>query len=84
MRFPAQEGSVGGVLTTYDSGGVSTVWIQGSETDRTNLRRDRDVEETDEIGVLVPDGLDLINPPEPANVIPQLFFGRILVQSTEG
>ena len=74
---------MGSVLTTYVSGGVSTVWIQGNKTDRTNLCRDRDTEETDEADVLVPDDLDLINQAEPAEIIPQLFFGCVLVQPSE-
>ena len=37
----------------------------------------------DEADVLVPDDLDLINQTEPAEVIPQLFFGRVLIQTTE-
>ena len=83
MRFPAQEGSVGSVLTTYNSGVVSTVWIQGIETDRTNLRRDRDTEEMDETDVLIPHDLDLIDQPEPAEVIPQLLFSRVLIQPSK-
>ena len=82
MRFPAQEGSVGSVLTTYISGGVSTVCIQGNEADRMKLCHNRDAEELDETNVLIPDDLDLINQAEPAE-IPQLFFSCVLVQPSE-
>ena len=74
---------MGSVLTTYDGGGTGTRWIRGNETERTNLCRDRDAEEMDETDVLVPDDLDLINQAEPAEVIPQLFFSRVLVQPSE-
>jgi len=37
----------------------------------------------DETDVFVPDDLDLINQTEPAEVIPQLLFRRVLVQTAE-
>ena len=33
--------------------------------------------------VLVPNDLDLINQTEPAEIVPQLFFGRVLIKSPE-
>ena len=59
------------------------MWIQGNETDRTNLRRNRDTGEMDETNVLIPDNLDLINQPEPPEIIPQLFFSCVLVQPSK-
>ena len=37
----------------------------------------------DETNVLVPNYLDLINQTKPAEIIPQLLFGRVLIQTTE-
>ena len=70
------------MLTTYVRGGVSTVWIQGNETNRMNLHR-RDTGEMDKTDVLIPDNLNLINQAEPAEIIPQMFFGHILIQPSE-
>ena len=69
------------MLTTYIRKKVSTT--TRNEKGRTNLRRDGDAEEVDETNILVSDDLDLINQTEPTEVIPQLFFGRVLVQTTE-
>ena len=59
------------------------MWIQGNETDRTNLCRDRDTEVMDETDVLIRDDLDLINQDEPPEIIPQPSFGCVLVQPSE-
>ena len=37
----------------------------------------------DETDVLIPHDLDLIDQPEPTEVIPQLLFSRVLVQPSE-
>lgn len=49
----------------------------------TNLRRNRDTEEVNKTDVFVPDDLDLINQTEPAEIVPQLFFGCILIQTAK-
>ena len=54
-----------------------------NERNGTNLCRNGDAEEVDETNVLVPDDLDLINQTEPAEVISQLFFGRVFIQTAE-
>ena len=63
--------------------GISTVRTTSSKRDKTNLRGNRDTEEVDETNVLVPNDLDLIDQTEPAEIIPQLFFGRVLIQPAE-
>lgn len=37
----------------------------------------------DEADIFVPNNFDLINQTEPAEIIPQLLFGRGLIQATE-
>ena len=50
---------------------------------QTNLGGDGDVEKMDETNVHVPNDLDPVHQTEPAEVIPQLFFGHVLIQIAE-
>jgi len=79
--LPCPGGFRGKSVDDLHSQGVST--RPGNKRDRSNLCRNGDTEEVDETDVLVPDDLDLINQAEPAEIIPQLFFSRVLVQTTE-
>ena len=57
--------------------------LSSDERGGTNLCRNGDAKEVDEADVLIPDDLDLINQTEPAEIISQLFFGRVFIQTTE-
>jgi len=71
------------VLTTYIHRDLSITIQPNDEKGQTNLCRNGDAEEVNEADVLVPDDLDLINQTEPTEVVPQLFFGCVLIQTTE-
>jgi hypothetical protein len=62
---------------------VSTTTLPNNERDQDHLCRNRDAEEVDEADVLVPNNFDLVNQTEPAEVIPQLLFSGVLIQTTE-
>jgi hypothetical protein len=51
--------------------------------DVTYLGSNRDTQEMHEPNVLVSDNFDLINQPKPAEIIPQLLFCRVFIQTTE-
>ena len=83
-HFPAQEGPVSRERV-YDLNprGMSTARTTSNERYRRNLCNNGDTKEVDEADVLVPNNLDLIDQIEPAEIVPQLFFGRVLIQPVE-
>lgn len=70
---------MGRVFTTYIKGWCEHHKTTGEGRGRTDFRRNGDAEEVDEANVLIPDDLDLIDQTEPAEIIPQLFFSRVLI-----
>ena len=53
--------------------------MASEERGQTNLSGDGDVEKMNETNVHIPNDLDTVNQTEPAEVIPQLFFGHVLI-----
>ena len=83
-HFPAQEGSVSRERADdLNPRGMSTARTTSNERDGANLRNNGDTEEVDEADVLVPNDLDLIDQIKPAEIVPQLFFCRGLIQPAE-